>query len=92
FLTVDLIDALVGVSARLGADLVLPWDGRDHYLAGVYRTGLAARIDALVAAGERRLGALADLVDTQRIVVSDSQPLVNLNSPADLLALSQPSH
>lgn len=86
-LTVDLIDALAGPAARLDADAVLPWDGRDHYLAGVYRTRLADRIDALVAAGERRMGALVGLLDTQRIVLSDSRPLTNLNAPADLPAL-----
>jgi molybdopterin-guanine dinucleotide biosynthesis protein A len=89
FLTVDLIDALTGPAARLGADAVLPWDGRDHYLAAVYRTGLAERVDALVVSGERRMGALVDMSDTQRIVLPDSRPLANLNSPADLLALSQ---
>lgn len=86
-LTVDLIDQLAGLAGRLAADVVLPWDGRDHYLAAVYRTGLAERIDALVAAGERRLRALVDGVDTQRIVIADGQPLANLNSPADLSAL-----
>lgn len=88
FLTADLIDALATPAARLDADLVLPWDGRDHYLAGVYRTGLAERIDVLVAGGEHRMAALVGKVDTQRIVVSDSKPLANLNSPADLLAFS----
>jgi molybdopterin-guanine dinucleotide biosynthesis protein A len=87
FLTVDLIDALAGSAARSRADVVLPWDGRDHYLAGLYRTELAERVEALVAAGERRMGALVDMVDTQRIVLSDSQPLANLNSPGDLRAL-----
>ena len=33
-----LIDELAGPAVRLGADVVLPWDGRDHYLAGIYRT------------------------------------------------------
>jgi molybdopterin-guanine dinucleotide biosynthesis protein A len=87
-LTVDFIDALAVPSVRLRCDVVLPWDGRDHYLAGLYRTALTERVDALVAAGERRMGALVDLVDTHRIVLSDPQPLANLNSPADLLALS----
>ena len=45
---------------RLGADVVLPWDGRDHYLAGIYRTALADRVDGLVAAGERSMRALVD--------------------------------
>ena len=37
-LSADLIDELAGPAVRLGADVVLPWDGRDHYLAGIYRT------------------------------------------------------
>lgn len=84
FLTAELIDTLTGPAAQLGADVVLPWDGRDHYLAGVYRTALAEQIDALVAGGERRMRSLVDTVDTQRIVLSDAKPLANLNSPADL--------
>lgn len=84
FLTAELIDTLTGPAAQVGADVVLPWDGRDHYLAGVYQTRLAEQIDALVASGERRMGALVDSVDTQRIVLADAEPLANLNSPTDL--------
>lgn len=87
FLTAELIDTLTGPAAELGADVVLPWDGRDHYLAGVYRTALAGRIDTLIARGERRVRALVDSVDTQRIVLPDAKPLANLNSPADLAQL-----
>lgn len=84
YLTVDLIEELVGPSLRLGADVVLPWDGRDHYLAGVYRTDLASRADALVAAGERSMRALVDVVDTQRVVMPEQRSLANVNAPADL--------
>lgn len=84
-LSVALIDLLAGYD---GVDVVLPWDGRDHYLAGVYRTGLAARIDDLVAAGQRSMRALADAVVTQRVVLADDTPvrsaLANLNTEADL--------
>lgn len=83
-LTVDLIDELVGPSVRLGAAVVLPWDGRDHYLAGVYRTDLAARADELVAAGERSMRALVDVVDVQRVVMPEQRSLANVNAPADL--------
>jgi molybdenum cofactor guanylyltransferase len=92
FLTVDLIDALAGPAAELDADVVLPWDGRDHYLAAVYRTDLAERVDALVAAGERKMRALVDSVVAQRIVVSESRSLANLNSVADLRSLPQSGH
>lgn len=92
FLTVDLIDLLEGRAAELDADVVLPWDGRDHYLCAVYRTDLAARIDALVAAGERKMRALVDGVDAQRIVISDSRALANVNSAADLRSLLQAEH
>ncbi len=81
FLSVDLIDELAGYD---GVDIVLPWDGRDHYLAGVYRTDLAEHIDGLVAAGERSMRALADTVVTQRVVIPASHALANVNSPADL--------
>ena len=50
-MTTELVDELAEHAARLGVDVVLPWDGRDHYLAGVYRTDLADKADALVAAG-----------------------------------------
>lgn len=90
-LTVDLIDMLADRAAEVDAEVTLPWDGRDHYLAAVYRTDLADRVDALVAAGERAMRALVDSVDAQRIVVSDSRPLSNVNSADDLRALVQSS-
>lgn len=83
-LTVELIEELVGPAVRLGVDVVLPWDGRDHYLAGVYRTALAAHAEELVAAGERSMRALVNAVDTQRIVMAEQQALTNLNAPTDL--------
>jgi molybdopterin-guanine dinucleotide biosynthesis protein A len=91
FLTVDLIDTLAGPAAELDADVVLPWDGRDHYLAAVYRTDLAEQVDALIAAGERKMRALVDTVVAQRIVISESRSLANVNSAADLRSL-QPGH
>lgn len=83
YLSIDLIDALADCR---GVDVVLPWDGRDHYLAGVYRTDLAARVDELVAAGQRSVRALTDTVLTQRIVmpVVGLRALTNLNTPSDL--------
>ena len=72
YMSVELIDELAECATRLGVDVVLPWDGRDHYLAGVYRTALADRVDTLVAAGERSMRALVDTVDTQRIVMRRS--------------------
>ena len=68
--------------------MVLPWDGRDHYLAGMYRTDLAGRIEALVSAGERRMSALIDASDAQQIVLSDYRPLTNVNTTADLQTLA----
>jgi molybdopterin-guanine dinucleotide biosynthesis protein A len=81
-MTPALIDEL---SRHDGADVVLPWDGRDHYLAGVYRTSLVGHIDELVAAGERSMRALVDSVNTQRIVLPESQALTNVNAAADLV-------
>ena len=87
FLDPVLIDVLVDASENLTADVVLPWDGRDHFLAGLYRTSLVDRVSGLVAAGERSMVALANSVETQRIVVSDGRSLTNINSAADLSLL-----
>lgn len=81
YLTVALIDQLSG---HRGVDVVLPWDGRDHYLAGVYRTGLAADVEALVGAGKRSMRDLTDSVVTQRVVLGPTRALVNLNTEADV--------
>jgi len=82
-----LIDELAGPALRLGADVVLPWDGRDHYLAGIYRTALFERVSELVAAGERSMRALVDTVDSQRIVMPAQPSLTNVNTAADLSAV-----
>ena len=84
YLDAGLIDELSGPAVRLGADVVLPWDGRDHYLAGIYRTSLADRVDELIAAGKSSMRALVDTVDTQRIVMAEQRALTNVNTAADL--------
>jgi molybdopterin-guanine dinucleotide biosynthesis protein A len=89
FLTADLIDVLAARAAEVDADVVLPWDGSDHYLAAVYRTDLAAQVDALVAAGERNMRALVDRIDAQRIVISDSRPPADVKSATGLRSLLQ---
>lgn len=86
-LTTDLIDELAGPAVRLRADVVLPWDGRDHYLAGIYRTSLAERVADMVDAGERSMRALVERVDTQRIVLPKQRGLTNVNTAADLAAI-----
>lgn len=86
YLTGELIDELLRLAIETDAEVVLPWDGRTHYLASIYRTDLADRVEALVAAGERKMSALIDASDAQQIVVSDSRPLTNVNSAADLRA------
>jgi molybdopterin-guanine dinucleotide biosynthesis protein A len=68
----EVIDVLVARAAAVDADIVLPWDGTNHYLAAVYRTELAAVVDDLVAAGERNIPALIAQVDSQRVVISDA--------------------
>lgn len=81
FLSTGLVDQLAGYT---DADIVLPWDGRDHYLAGVYRTALADHIESLVAGGARSMRALTETVLTQRVVLAPTPALTNVNSDADL--------
>jgi molybdopterin-guanine dinucleotide biosynthesis protein A len=88
FLDPVLIDVLVDAAHKLSsADVVLPWDGRDHFLAGLYRTSLVDRVSRLVDAGDRSMAALVNSVEAQRIVVSDGRALTNVNSSGDLSLL-----
>lgn len=87
-LTGDLVDELLAVARRVPAEVVLPWDGRDHYLAGLYRTSLAGRAEELVAAGGRSMRALVGGADTQRMVMARRRELLNINSAEDLPAIA----
>lgn len=89
-LTTELIETLTGPAERLGADAIVPWDGRDHYLAGIYRTALFTTVAGLVDAGQRSMRALVDSVDTQRIVMPQQSALANVNTVADLAAVTPP--
>ena len=89
-LATELIDDLVQLAVETNAEVVSPWDGRSHFLAAVYRTDLAERIEALVASGERRMSALIDASDSQQIVLPDTRLVTNVNSQADLRALVLP--
>jgi molybdenum cofactor guanylyltransferase len=84
-LSADVIDVLVAEAAKVDADIVLPWDGDNHYLAAVYRTELAAVVDDLVAKGERSVSALVVRVDTQRVVIGDPHPGADATSASGLL-------
>ncbi|WP_082983791.1 molybdenum cofactor guanylyltransferase [Mycobacterium sp. 1165178.9] len=88
-LSAELIDDLVRLATETNAEIVLPWDGRSHYLAAVYRTDLAERIDGLVGGGARSMRALIDASDAQQIVLPESRFLANVNTESDLLALAQ---
>ena len=81
-LSAGLIDLLCGAADI--ADVVMPNDGRDHYLAAVYRTSLADQIDTLAQAGARSMRALIDSVDTSRVAVPAGPVLTNLNCESDL--------
>jgi molybdenum cofactor guanylyltransferase len=84
FLDTALIEVLMESAKSLDADVVLPWDTRDHYLAALYRTSLVEQIATLVDAGERSMAALVNSVETQRIVVADGRSLTNVNSATEL--------
>lgn len=83
-LTVDLIEELFRLAVETNAEVVMPWDGRSHYLAAIYRTDLADRIDTLVAAGARKMSDLIDASDAQQIVLTESEALTNVNTVDDL--------
>jgi molybdopterin-guanine dinucleotide biosynthesis protein A len=86
-LSADVIDLLAARAAQDHADIVLPWDGSNHYLAAVYRTELASVVDDLVAAGERGIPALVARVDSQRVVIGDAGSPVEAKPTSGLRSL-----
>jgi molybdopterin-guanine dinucleotide biosynthesis protein A len=90
--------AVERVLAGLGAaDAAVPVaGGRAQYLAAAYRVGLAAVAEDLLAAGERRLGALAERVNARSLdaeAAGIAAALVNVNTPeqyAQALAAARP--
>ncbi len=92
-LTAEFLDRLIGAAAGRDAEVMVPWDGRAHYLAALYRTALGERAAALLAAGHRSMRSLVDAAATHRVVVTPPggtgglPELTNVNSPADLQAL-----
>jgi molybdopterin-guanine dinucleotide biosynthesis protein A len=86
-LSADVIDLLAARAAQGDADIVLPWDGSNHYLAAVYRTELASVVDDLVAAGERGILALVARVDSQRVVIGDAGSPVEAKPTSGLRSL-----
>lgn len=93
YLTAELIDQLAQICCDgTGIDIALPWDGKDHYLAGIYRCTLAGRIEALVAAGRRSMRSLADVAVTSRLVLdSGARVLTNLNFLGEVPESTDPS-
>ncbi|MBM7368422.1 molybdenum cofactor guanylyltransferase [Gordonia hydrophobica] len=79
-----LIDELMDGLAE-SADAVVANDmGRDHPMAGIYRTRVADRLAELVAGGELRMVAALDALVTHRVGVSDPEWLANVDAPEDL--------
>jgi molybdopterin-guanine dinucleotide biosynthesis protein A len=86
-LTADLIDTLAGPAVVLDADIVLPWDGRTHYLAGIYRTSLHTRVAELIDAGKRSMRDLVRASDTHQVVMPKQVALTNVNTVDELHSL-----
>ncbi len=79
-----LIDELLAGLTE-SADAVVANDaGRDHPMAGIYRTGAVDRLAELVEEGELRMVAALDALVTQRVGVSDPEWLANVDAPEDL--------
>ncbi len=81
YLSTEVIDELVAyetsTSCCRGTDATTTWPGSTAPTSPTH-------IDALVAAGERSMRALAETVVTQRVVLPPTRALTNANSLADL--------
>jgi len=86
--------AIVGrLAAERGDDVdaVVPiWEGRPQPLVALYRRTLAPTLDALVAAGERRLHAIADRPRVRRVPAEalaaldpEGESFASINTPEE---------
>jgi molybdenum cofactor guanylyltransferase len=85
FLTAPFVTAVLA-AAGPGEDAVVPVaESRRYPLPAAYRVTARPLCDDLLAAGERRLGALSERLRTNVIAVDgvDAEVLRNLNAPAD---------
>ncbi|WP_182346825.1 molybdenum cofactor guanylyltransferase [Tomitella gaofuii] len=88
-ITVGVLDLLLAGTAAGDPDAVIAVvGGRDQPLAGVYRTGLAAGIDATIGSGVRSMHRFLEHVRVRRIVLggADARAVFNVNTPADAQA------
>jgi molybdenum cofactor guanylyltransferase len=89
FLTAAAIGQLtLALTANRHAVVVTDDDGRDQPLGAVYRLSLLSLVDELLAAGERRLGLVAERAQTHRITGGDAlrAALRSVNTPEELAA------
>ncbi|QDQ99337.1 molybdenum cofactor guanylyltransferase [Tomitella fengzijianii] len=85
-ITTRVVGLLLDAAAPGDADAVIAVaEGRDQPLAGVYRTGLAGRMDADIGAGVRSMRRFLDEVAVHRVVLggADARAVFNVNTPAD---------
>jgi uncharacterized protein YhfF/molybdopterin-guanine dinucleotide biosynthesis protein A len=87
FLTSEAVAQLTSaLTAKWHAVVVVDADGRDQPLGAVYRLSLLGLVEELLAAGERRLGVVAERVETLRIAGDDAlrAALRSVNTPEEL--------
>lgn len=96
FVEPALLRALVDL--RASADAIVPvWNGYHQTMCAVYRTDRCLEVvRQLLSAGERRMGAIVEAVDThllpaERVALCDPQgrSFFSVNTPADLKAAEQ---
>lgn len=94
FLPEDLVARLHAELAGRGAELaVVRCGGRVHRAFSLLRCDLAPRLDAFLAAGERKVGLWHASLDTVEVDFDDvAEAFANLNTPDDLAALGDATH
>jgi molybdopterin-guanine dinucleotide biosynthesis protein A len=71
------------LAALDGFDAAVPETERPHPLAAAYRVGVLQTVEAMLAAGERRMTDLLARIRARRISVDDPALLRNVNTPEE---------
>ncbi|MFM9376404.1 molybdenum cofactor guanylyltransferase [Gordonia sp. VNK21] len=85
----ELIDELLRALTPSVDAVIVRDGGRDHPMAGIYRTRVMPTLLGLIADGELRMLSAVDAIVTHRVGISNPRWLTNVDAPEDLHRLRE---
>jgi len=87
FLPKDLIEKLLAAAGSTEAAVAVV-KGRRQPVIALYRKNVLAKLDAYLAAGERKVGDWLDSLQINEVVFDDAEAFININTQEELEAVN----